>query len=337
MEVDFGELRTYFTDLLDARLGGRAIECSDQWFAGCDNLVNPDPPIYKDRHFISTGQWMDGWESRRAFGRRARTVDHDWCVLRLGAPGTLRALNIDTSHFKGNAPEYASVDGAWQPFGEEIDLNWFDLLPPSAIEPDTPNYFETLSDQPVSHLRLKIYPDGGVARFRAFGEVRLAREQFAMDELVDLASISNGARPQQCSNQFFSTPANMLMPNMARHMGDGWETKRRRDEEHDWCIVRLGCTGDVRKIIVDTSHFRGNFPDSCSVDGINSANGDVEPGDSGWQTILPATRLQADRAHIFTGGFLNCVGQQFSHIRLNIYPDGGVSRLRVYGAPEYGD
>ena len=139
MEVDFGELRTYFTDLLDARLGGRAIECSDQWFAGCENLVNPDPPVYKDRHFISTGQWMDGWESRRSFGRSARTSDYDWCVLRLGAPGTIFALNIDTSHFKGNAPEHASVEGAWQPVGEETDLKWFELLPASAIEPDSPN------------------------------------------------------------------------------------------------------------------------------------------------------------------------------------------------------
>ena len=144
MEVDFGELRTYFTDLLDARLGGRAIQCSDQWFAECENLVKPDPPIYKDRHFISTGQWMDGWESRRSFGRSAQTSDHDWCVLRLGAPGTICAFNIDTSYFKGNAPEHASVDGAWQPFGEETDLNWFSLLPRSRIEPDTPNFFRVV-------------------------------------------------------------------------------------------------------------------------------------------------------------------------------------------------
>ena len=193
MEIDLSELRTYFTDLLDARLGGRAIECSDQWFAGCENLVNPDPPIYKDRHFISTGQWMDGWESRRSFERRARTSDHDWCVLRLGAPGTIFALNIDTSHFRGNAPEHVAVDGAWQPVGEETDLNWFELLPPSAIEPDSPNYFRVMSDQLASHLRLKIFPDGGVARLRAFGEVRLAREQFAEDELIDLASLANGS------------------------------------------------------------------------------------------------------------------------------------------------
>ena len=337
MEVDPGELRTHFTDLLDARLGGRAIECSDQWFAGCENLVNPDPPVYKDRHFISTGQWMDGWESRRSFGRSARTSDYDWCVLRLGAPGTIFALNIDTSHFKGNAPEHASVEGAWQPVGEETDLKWFELLPASAIEPDSPNYFRVMSDQLASHLRLKIFPDGGVARLRAFGEVRLAREQFAADELVDLASIANGARSQQCSNQFFSTPANLLMPNTARHMGDGWETKRRRDEDHDWCIIKLGTVGDIRKVVIDTSHFRGNFPDSCCLEGINSPNPNVAPEGRNWQTILPTVPLQADRTHIFTGDFLNCVGTKFSHVRLNIYPDGGVSRLRVYGAPVYGD
>ncbi len=335
MSGDHSLLRRQFTDLLDYRLGGRALSCSDQWFASHENLVQPDPPTYKPRHFVSTGQWMDGWETRRSYGRSARKLKHDWCVLRLGAPGVIKSFNIETIHFKGNAPQFASVDGAWKPHGSEENLDWFELLPISNIQADSPNFMNVDDEKPVTHVRLKIYPDGGVARLRAFGRAEIVRENYVENELVDLASASIGGLAQQCSDEFFSSPGNLLLSKPGTNMGDGWETKRRRDDGHDWCIIRLGVSGHIKKVIVDTSHFKGNFPDHFSLEALSSTHEKVESDNQGWQNVLPPTGLQSDREHIFVNEILPHECRNSSHIRLNIFPDGGVSRLRILGLPNF--
>ena len=329
------ELKREFVDLLEEQLGGRAISCSDDWFAGCENLVKKADPVFKEGHFVSTGQWMDGWESRRSFGRYGRGTDHDWCVLRLGSQGTIKWLNIDTTHFRGNAPEEAAIDYAYQPKGSEQNLEWAELLPKTLIEADSHNLLKIDNENHATHVRLRIYPDGGVARLRAFGDVKVNRSTILEGELVDLASILLGGKGEQCSNEFYSSPNNLLMPKPGINMGDGWETKRRRDKENDWCIIKLGVPGDVRKAIVDTSHFKGNYPDYCTIEGTVLPRDGTDLALAAWETILEATPLQPDREHIFVESELSCSRKKFTHIRLNIFPDGGVSRLRIIGAPEW--
>lgn len=327
-----------YTDLIDERVGGRALACSDEWFAECENLVKHEKPIFRKGHFIATGQWMDGWESRRSFGRHGREksgVDHDWCMLRLGIPGVIHGVDIETTHFTGNAPEHASLEGAWVEGSLSEHIEWFELLPKSETKADDHNIFTISSKQPCTHLRLKIYPDGGVARLRAWGSPKLLRENYVEGELIDLSSVMIGARGQQCSDEFYSSPSNLLMPGPGTNMGDGWETRRRRDADHDWCIIRFGVPGSIRKVILDTAHFKGNYPECFSLDATYSEQKDLQLDTVDWQPIIGRTPLRSDQVHLFIKKILAKPEQQFTHVRLNIFPDGGVSRLRVFGTPDW--
>lgn len=326
-----------YPDLLSERVGGKALGCSDEWFAECANLVKHDDPVFKEGHFVATGQWMDGWESRRSFGRSARIesgLDHDWCLLRLGIPGTLHGVDIETTHFRGNAPEYASLEGAWVQGEVNGETQWFTLLPKRATRAHDHNVFAVEVDQPCTHLRLKIFPDGGVARLRAWGSVAHLPEKTLPGELVDLASVMVGGRGMQCSDMFYSSPSNLLMPYSGINMGDGWETRRRRDDGNDWCIVKLGLTGTIRKVLVDTAHFKGNFPDSFSLEAVHSQREDMDAEDIPWETVIAQTQLQADHAHLYMQEIQVAPEQKFTHVRLSIFPDGGISRLRVFGFPD---
>jgi allantoicase len=251
-----------YINLLAERVGGRAIDCSDQWFASCDNLVKPGRGVFKEGQFTEKGQWMDGWESRRSFGRQFRRsgLDHDWCTLRLGLAGRIRGVDVDTHHFRGNAPLRVAVDAAHLRLDPEPTTQWTEIIPQTDVLPDEQNPIPCASQQRWTHLRLRIYPDGGVARFRAFGEVIPDPLNYVEGELVDLASAALGGRGVAASDEFFSSTDNLVMPGRGVNMGDGWETRRRRDDSNDWAIIRLGKTGTVRKVIVDTAHLRGNFP-----------------------------------------------------------------------------
>ncbi|MEO1079230.1 MAG: allantoicase [Pseudomonadota bacterium] len=326
-----------FLNLLAERVGGRAIDCSDQWFASCDNLVKPGRGIFKEGEFTEKGQWMDGWESRRSFGRQFRPsgLDHDWCVLRLGFAGRIRGVDVDTHHFRGNAPLRVAVDATDVRLDPDPTTIWQEIIPETDVLPDEQNPIPCDSTQRWTHLRLRIYPDGGVARFRAYGEVIPNPEDYVEGELVDLASVALGGRGVAASDQFFSSTDNLVMPGRGVNMGDGWETRRRRDESNDWAILRLGCAGSVRKVIIDTAHLRGNYPDRFSLEGCYSPDEVAPPADAQWTDILPQHRLCPDREHTFTREIVCPPEEQFSHVRLNIFPDGGVSRLRVYGRPDW--
>ncbi|KZX57088.1 hypothetical protein A3709_04815 [Halioglobus sp. HI00S01] len=328
-----------FTDLVSERVGGKALACSDQWFAECTNLVKHEEPIFKKGHFIATGQWMDGWESRRSFGRRARAksdLDHDWCVLRLGIAGELHGIDIETTHFTGNAPLFAAVEGAWAIGALDEDAEWFELLPKSPTEADSHNVFAIHEQRPCTHIRLKIYPDGGVARLRTWGRPLPRREHYVPGEILDLASVVLGGHVQQCSDMFYSSPNNLLMPYVGTNMGDGWETKRRRDEDNDWCIVRLGLKGTIRKVLIDTAHYLGNYPDHFSLEAA-SINEHYTDSNTEWVKVIDKTPLQADLIHLFIDEILVRPQQHFTHVRLNIFPDGGISRLRIIGEPDWTD
>ena len=332
------EFAGQYIDLLNEKVGGKALSCSDEWFAECANLVLNSAPVFKEGHFVPTGQWMDGWESRRSFGRAQRrdgNPDYDWCILRLGIPGKIHGVDIDTSHFRGNAPEYASLEGAFVQGELGADTQWLEILEKSATAAHSPNVFAVGSDQVWTHVRLKIYPDGGVARLRVYGEAEVNRDNFVAGELLDLASVMNGGRGLSCSDKFYSSPSNLLMPAKGINMGDGWETRRRRDDSNDWCIIKLGVAGSIRKVILDTAHFKGNFPDSFSLEALHSDSDDLSGAAIKWQTVIAQTALHADQEHLFIKQIVTPQDAQFTHVRMNTYPDGGVSRLRIYGFPNW--
>ncbi|MDQ2976370.1 MAG: allantoicase [Acidobacteriota bacterium] len=303
---------------------------SDEFFAPKENLLKASTPIFIEDKYTDLGKWMDGWESRRR-----RTPGYDWCIIRLGLPGIIRGVVVDTGYFRGNYPEQCSleaccVDG--HPDVEQLTnegIHWVEILPPSDLVGDSQNPFVVESEQRFTHLRFKIYPDGGVARLRVYGEVVPDWEKLKrIGGQIDLAAVENGGLVLSCSDMFFGHRHNLIMPGRALNMSDGWETKRRRGPGHDWVTIRLGTTGSINRVEVDTSYFKGNFPESCSLEACRTT-GSVLPVSLDWKPVLPRTQLQAHTRHLFEevldAGIV-------SHLRFNIFPDGGVSRLRVYGS-----
>jgi allantoicase len=330
--MDFTEL----IDLASERLGGAVLVANDEFFAPKENLLKASAPIFVEGKYTDLGKWMDGWETRRR-----RTPGFDWCVVRLGLSGTVRGVVVDTSHFKGNYPEQCSleacaVDGL--PTAEQLmdrSQNWTEILLRANLNGDSLNPFAIQSDERWTHLRLNIYPDGGVARFRAYGEV--VPQWNRLKQIgggIDLAAVENGGMVLSCSDMFFGHRHNLIMPGRAADMSDGWETKRRRGPGHDWTIIKLGTPGRIRRLEIDTAHFKGNFPESCSLESCNAADVPLETMQDPaftWKSVLARTKLQAHTRHFFDEVMETGLA---SHVRFNIFPDGGVSRLRVYGTIE---
>lgn len=331
--MDFREL----IDLASERLGGAVLYANDDFFAPKENLLKADTPIFIEGKYTDRGKWMDGWESRRR-----RTPGFDWCIIRLGLPGIVRGVVVDTSYFRGNYPEHCSLDGtALSGLPTEAELisdviHWVRLLPQMPLKGDSQNPFPIQYDERVTHLRLKIFPDGGVARLRVYGEVLADWLQLKRaGGYIDLAAAENGALVLSCSDMFFGHRHNLIMPGRAANMSDGWETKRRRGPGHDWAIIKLARPGQIRRIEVDTAHFKGNFPESCSLEACNVSaadTNDLTDVSVPWASVLPRTKLQAHTRHFFDQELLDA--GVASHLRFNIFPDGGVSRLRVYGTFE---
>lgn len=327
-------------DLAARTFGGRALQASDEFFAPKENLLEPQPPRFVPGEFTERGKWMDGWESRRKRG-----PGHDHCVVKLGARGVIRAVDIDTNHFLGNHPPFASMDAAHAPDGVLEDLDWIEILPQSPLRPGSQNLFTVRDPNPFTHVRLHIYPDGGVARLRVWGEVEATWEAPTLDEETarhvrqgerDLAAVVNGGKALACSDAFFGPMDNLLLPGRAAHMGGGWETRRKRPAPgNDWIVVRLGDAGTVSVLEIDTNHFKGNYPDRVALRGLHVPGAPltelVDPSTE-WVTVLPETKLEAHARRFFTSE-IQARGP-YTHIRLDVYPDGGVSRLRVWGHRE---
>lgn len=326
---------TGLVDLVSERLGGLPIVASDEFFAEKENLVKSGRGVFIPEKYTDRGKWMDGWESRRK-----RVAGHDWCVVRMGLPGLVRGIDIDTNFFLGNHPPFASVDALWsgQRLGPNDDfsrMTWKEILAKSPLNPGSRNFFEVHGDTPWNYLRLNIFPDGGVARLKVFGEVRPDFSVLTKNDVIDLAAVENGGLVLGCNDAFFGPKDNLIMPGRGINMGDGWETRRKRQlPGNDWVIVKLGVSGTVRRIVVDTNHFKGNYPDRCSIEGISNSGAffDSLKDHSGWSPLLPEAKLQAHMIHEFTGE-LKSTGI-LTHVRLKIFPDGGVSRLRIFGNPE---
>ena len=326
-------------DLVSASLGGEVLGTSDDFFASAQGMLAPGAAVFVPGKYTDRGKWMDGWESRRKRG-----PGHDYCLVRLGVPGEVRALDIDTSHFVGNHPAFAAVSGAFFPSelspSELLAQPFHELLAQSPLLPGSQNLFVARPLGVVSHLRLDIFPDGGVARFRAFGNVAASWKTPELDAatrahvptgLFDLAALENGALALACSDAHFGGMNNLLLPGRAADMGSGWETRRRRGPGHDWLLIRLAGRGIPRVIEVDTNHFKGNFPERCAIDAIDAP--DARPtdliGSEAWQPLLPEVRLAASERHFCQAELSQHA--PVTHLRLRIFPDGGVSRLRVWG------
>jgi allantoicase len=323
-----------FTDSIDLaaeRLGGKVVTANDEFFAPKENLLRAAAPIFIPDKYTEFGKWMDGWETRRR-----REPGYDWCIVRLGLPGVIRGLVVDTSFFKGNYPEECSVEACSLP-GEPGPngvmagaVAWVTILPRSRLEGDAPNLFPVDSPFRFTHLRLNIFPDGGVARLRVHGEVvPVPPTADAMDRDIDLAAIENGGQVILASDMFFGNRNNLILPGPSLNMGDGWETRRRRGPGHDWAIVRLATEGTLSRAVIDTSHFKGNAPGTFSLEGVRVADphGPFDPAAQEWTEIQAQTPLKPHTVHEFSLDATNWL----THVRLNIYPDGGVARLRLFG------
>lgn len=318
-----------YLNLADARLGTRALSVSDDWFADVNRLFQPHPAVWKEGVFDDNGKWMDGWESRR---KRFEGYDHT--VIRLGVPGTLKGVDIDTSWFTGNFPPSASLEACYLAEGDPTDsTSWVEVLAAVELQGNSHHYHAIAYDQPVSHLRFNIYPDGGVARLRVHG-IPTVDWSCAGDAPMDLAAALNGGRALACSDQHYGHMSNLLNPGRGVNMGDGWETARRRTPGNDWVIIALGHPGTVEQVVVDTLHFKGNYPDSCSIQAAfvkGGTDSQIETQSLFWRELLPSQKLQMHQKHHFAEQ-LRDLGP-ITHLRLNVFPDGGVSRLRIIGRP----
>jgi allantoicase len=313
-------------DLASRTFGGGIVSANDEFFAAADHLLAPAPPVFTPRTFDHRGQVYDGWETRRR-----REPGHDYVIVRLGAPGVVHGIDVDTAFFTGNYPPHASVDGcAVDGYPDPAALRaatWTPLVSRSPLAGDSQNLFTVDVPRRFTHVRLTIYPDGGVARLRVHGEV--VPDPRLLPEVFDVAAAEYGAHVAGCSNMFYGHPQNMLMPGLAASMGDGWETSRRRDEGNDWVLVQLAAPAVVDLADLDTRHFKGNAPGRASLRGVDARTGSLdEPED--WFDVLPAVPLSPDTPHRFRVS----PERAATHVRLDIFPDGGMARLRLFARPD---
>jgi allantoicase len=312
------------------RLGTSVVFATDDFFADKSRLIDPGTPVFIADKFDDNGKWMDGWESRRK-----RVEGHDFCVIRLGVPGIIRGLDIDTSHFTGNFPPEASVEACISDAEVPDDAaDWQEIQSRTTLQGDAHHFLAVANEQAFTHVRLHIYPDGGVARLRIYGEVTPDWSDVAGDSNVDLFALENGGRSITCNDEHFGSMHNLNLPGRGINMGDGWETARRREPGNDWVILALGHPGVIELVEVDTAHFKGNYPDRVSLQAAmldDASSVDVEEESESWSELLPQQKLGMDAQHLFADE-LNDLGV-VSHLRLSIFPDGGVSRLRVFGKP----
>ncbi|MDD3327800.1 MAG: allantoicase [Zoogloea sp.] len=318
-------------DLASPRLGARALGASDDFFAEVGRMLDPAPAQFVPGKYDTNGKWMDGWESRRK-----RTAGHDWALVKLGVKGVIRGFDVDTSHFTGNYPPAVSIE-ATVSASDDVDAlqaaAWTEILPATALGPSRHHLLECTSRDAWTHLRVNIYPDGGIARLRVYGRPVGALEGPGADPLVDLVAMENGGRAVAWNDASFgSSVAALLLPGRGLDMGDGWETRRRREPGNDWCVFELGAAGVVEKIEVDTAFFKGNYPDRCSLQAAfvsGGTDGSVTTQSMFWQTLLPEQKLSMDAVHVFADEVARL--GTITHVRFNIFPDGGVSRLRLWG------
>jgi len=324
----FDDLRRQHVDLAQPRLGSEVVYATDDFFADKARLIAPAEPVFIPGKYDDNGKWMDGWESRRK-----RTPGHDWCVVKLGVPGVVAGFEIDTRHFTGNYPPGAEVEVCVS--GDTVpgdDAGWVKVTPRLELKGDDRAWFPIEHARAVTHVRLHIFPDGGVARLRVWGRVEPDWSRVGLEETIDLLAMAWGGRGIIANDEHYGRVGNLTAPGRGFDMSDGWETRRRREPGHDWAVLEFGTFGRVEEVVVDTAHFKGNYPDRCSIQASARAHGspaEIADQAESWPILLPEVKLQADHIHTFRDELAAIGPVRF--VRLNIFPDGGVSRLRMLG------
>lgn len=331
-ETEQNRFSSRYVNLAHTRLGAKPVFATDEFFAPAERMLKPEPAIFIPGKFDDNGKWMDGWESRRK-----RVEGYDYCIVKLGSAGVIRGVDIDTSHFNGNQPPAASIDACV--CDDDLpgaDAKWTEILASVSLEASSHHLHDILDSGAYSHIRLNIYPDGGVARLRVYGEPQCNWDERDAIDLIDLAALENGGRSIACSNQAFgSNMMSLGLPGRGINMGDGWETARRREPGNEWVIVELGHAGSIKAIELDTAHYKGNYPDRASIQAGYMSGGTVDSlvtQSMFWRDLLPEQKLEMDAVLRFESE-INDLGP-ITHVRVNIIPDGGLSRVRLYGQIE---
>jgi allantoicase len=313
-------------DLAQPRLGTKVIYKTDDFFASANRIINPTEPVFKVGVFDKHGKWMDGWESRRK-----RTAGHDFIIIKLGKPGTIKKVDVDTSHFNGNQPAMISIEGANSNSNKINQLKWQPLLSKKKTKANSHHYFTVNSNKVFTHIKFNIFPDGGVARLRLYGSI--AKSNKLKNKKINLASLLDGSSVIACNNEHFGKAENILAPGKAKNMGDGWETRRRRGKGFDWLILNSLDGKEIDKIEISTHHFKGNFPSHCSLQATylpNSKNSkQIVKSSTKWKYLLKDAKLSANKVHVFKNNLMK--KDKINFIKINIFPDGGISRFRIYG------
>jgi allantoicase len=324
----FDDLRGRYVNLAQPRLGAEVVFATDDFFADKARLIDPAPPVFVPGKYDENGKWMDGWESRRK-----RIPGHDWCVVRLGVSGLVAGFEIDTSHFTGNYPPGAEIEVCRSNDAVPGEAaGWTRVTGRLALNGDDRIYVPIEHGEPVTHVRLHIFPDGGVARLRVWGRVAKDWSQVVPGTRLDLLAMENGGRGIIANDEHYGCVENLTAPGRGVNMGDGWETRRRREPGHDWAVLELGAAGSIEEVVIDTAHFKGNYPDRCFLQAAPDAGGspeEIAALSESWPVLLPEAKLDADKVHVFRDGLAELGAIRF--VRLNILPDGGVSRLRLIG------
>jgi allantoicase len=316
-------------DLAQSRLGTKIIYKTDEFFAPAKRIINPWPAVFKEGVFDKHGKWMDGWETRRK-----RNSGHDYLILKLGKPGKIHKVDVDTSYFNGNQPSKFSLEACFNNKKSNKSFKWIKILNKKNAKPNSHHLFNIKNKSIFTHIKLNIYPDGGVARLRIYGSMEVKKK--FNKKIINLTSILNGATPIACNNEHFGRSENILAPGTGKNMGDGWETRRSRGKNFDWLILKCATSGKISKIQIDTHHFKGNYPDKCSLQAANLSDKitykTIIKNSNKWKLLLNKTKLYAHKKHNFKNKLMK--NKKVNYIRINIFPDGGISRIRVFGKVE---
>ena len=323
-------LKNGMIDLAQSRLGTKVVFKTDEFFAPAKRIINPWPPIFKEGVFDKHGKWMDGWETRRKRGK-----GHDYLILKLGKPGRIYKVDVDTSYFSGNQPRQISLDACFSKKKvPNKNSKWVKIIKKKSTKPNSHHFFNVNNKSIFTHVKLNIYPDGGVARIRIYGSMEIKKK--FKNKVINLTSVLNGATPIACNNEHFGRAENILAPGKGKNMGDGWETRRSRGKNFDWLILKCAAPGKINKIQIDTHHFKGNYPDKCSLQAayLNNKISDknIINESKKWKLLLNKVKLRAHKKHNFRNKLMK--NKKINYIRINIFPDGGISRIRAFGKVE---
>ena len=314
-------------NLADPRIGSKIIFKTDDFFAAAHRILNIDAPVFKDGLFDKHGKWMDGWETRRR-----RSKGFDYLILKLGKNAKIFDIDIDTTHFNGNQPTHASVEGCFTRTKPNKKTKWTHLLGKKKLGPNKNHSFKSQNKSVFNYIKLNIFPDGGVARLRLYGKIEMEKNIFN-NKNINLTSVLNGASIVGCNNEHFGRAENIIAPGKGKNMGDGWETRRSRGKNFDWLIIKFGKPGLIKKLEIDTHHFKGNYPDTCSIQTANISknlsNKLIANNSKNWKFILNKSKLSANKKHIFKKFLIK--RNKENYLKINIHPDGGISRIRAFG------